>query len=121
MHAHLSVGFPVSNLSALALSALCYWIGFQHFLGPVAVGFQFVSVLLLEEFHIAVFGLVHAPQGWRNVAVIAGMAAAAHLLVYLSGSLYVAMVVHCGYDLGAGVIYVQLIRRGELKLTPKPA
>jgi membrane protease YdiL (CAAX protease family) len=60
---------------------------------------------------IVMFALAHAIQGWTSVAVIVVFAAGFHLLVYLAGSLYVAMAVHFIYDLVAGFAYGHLGRK----------
>ena len=61
---------------------------------PVAIGISVLS-----------FAMAHAIQGMRSVLAIASIAAAFHALVALSGSLYVAMVVHFLYDVIAGFTY----------------
>lgn len=59
---------------------------------------------------IASFAIAHAIQGPRSMLAIAGIAAAFHALVLLSGSLYVAMVVHFVYDVIAGFTYERFAR-----------
>jgi len=62
------------------------------------------------------FALAHAIQGFRSVLAIAAIAAAFHALVFVSGSLYVAMVVHFVYDVVAGFTYARFAReRGLLR------
>ncbi len=56
------------------------------------------------------FALAHAIQGIRSVLAIAGIAAAFHALVFISGSLYVAMVVHFVYDVIAGFTYARFAK-----------
>jgi membrane protease YdiL (CAAX protease family) len=60
---------------------------------------------------IVMFGVAHAMQGWKSAGVIMIFAAAFHLLVWLAGSLYVAMAVHFIYDLIAGFAYGHLGRK----------
>ena len=68
------------------------------------------------------FALGHAVQGWRSVVAILGFAASFHLLVWIAGSLYVAMVAHCLYDAIAGLTYGKLGRElGYTPLEPAPA
>lgn len=62
------------------------------------------------------FALAHAIQGPRSVLAIAAIAAAFHALVLISGSLYVAMVVHFIYDVVAGFTYARFAR--QLGLLP---
>lgn len=64
---------------------------------------------------ILAFTLAHATQGWRAMCLIAVIAAIFHAVVCLTGSLYVAMVVHFLYDAGAGVVYLRLFQSGQLK------
>lgn len=54
------------------------------------------------------FGLAHMHQGWKSSAIIVGFALGFHSLVWLSGSLYVAMAVHIAYDITAGLNYSRL-------------
>lgn len=54
------------------------------------------------------FGLGHMVQGWKSSAIIVFFALGFHTLVWLSGSLYVAMVVHVTYDIIAGLTYGRL-------------
>ncbi len=56
------------------------------------------------------FGAVHMVQGWRSSVGIVGFALSFHLLVWLGGSLYVAMAVHVAYDVIAGLSYGRLGR-----------
>jgi len=56
------------------------------------------------------FALAHAIQGMRSVFAIAGIAAAFHALVFISGSLYPAMVIHFAYDVVAGFSYARFAR-----------
>jgi membrane protease YdiL (CAAX protease family) len=51
------------------------------------------------------FAVAHAVQGWKSVAVVALFALAFQLLVWLAGSLYVAMAAHVIYDIIAGISY----------------
>jgi membrane protease YdiL (CAAX protease family) len=56
---------------------------------------------------VLIFALGHANQGWRRGIFIAAVAFAAHLLVWLTGALYLAMAVHFSYDFIAGIFYTQ--------------
>ena len=56
------------------------------------------------------FALAHAIQGPKSVFAIAAIAAAFHALVFVSGSLYVGMVVHFVYDVVAGFTYARFAR-----------
>ncbi len=57
------------------------------------------------------FGAAHAVQGWRSSAVIVVFALGFQTLVWLTGSLYVAMAVHIVYDITAGISYGRLARQ----------
>jgi hypothetical protein len=67
----------------------------------------------------ATFGASHIVQGWQSAAIIAVFALAFHGIVWLSGSLYVAMAVHFLYDMTAGLTYGKLGR--ELGYDASPA
>ena len=54
------------------------------------------------------FGVAHMIQGWKSSAIIVFFALGFHALVWLSGSLYVAMAVHTAYDIMAGLTYGRL-------------
>ena len=54
------------------------------------------------------FGLGHFNQGWKSAAIIVCFALSFHALVWLSGSLYLAMAVHIAYDITAGITYGRL-------------
>jgi membrane protease YdiL (CAAX protease family) len=56
------------------------------------------------------FGAAHLLQGWRSALGIVAFALGFHLLVWLAGSLYVAMAVHVAYDVIAGLSYGRLGR-----------
>jgi membrane protease YdiL (CAAX protease family) len=57
------------------------------------------------------FGAAHAVQGWRSSAVIVVFALGFQTLVWLTGSLYIAMAVHIVYDITAGISYGRLARQ----------
>jgi membrane protease YdiL (CAAX protease family) len=71
------------------------------------------------------FGLGHMVQGWKSSAIIVFFALAFQALVWLSGSLYVAMAVHIVYDIIAGLTYGRLGKEfgysPELNEALKPA
>lgn len=57
------------------------------------------------------FALAHWTQGWKSAVIVALMALATHGLVAFTGTLVLAMVVHAGYDLVAGVLIAREARR----------
>lgn len=70
------------------------------------------------------FAVGHAIQGWKSIAVIFAFSLGFHTLVWLSGSLYVAMAVHVAYDIIAGICYGRLGRElgynlDEIEPSPK--
>jgi membrane protease YdiL (CAAX protease family) len=77
------------------------WRGVQTALLTRLTGNLLVAIFIA----IVMFALAHAMQGWKSVGVIAVFTAGFHALVWLSGSLYIAMVVHFVYDLVAGFSY----------------
>jgi membrane protease YdiL (CAAX protease family) len=82
------------------------WRGVQPALLSALTGsFWFAALLSAVS-----FGMTHIIQGWRSAAIIAGIAIGFQVLVWLAGSLYVAMVVHVLYDLTAGIAYGRLGR-----------
>ncbi len=68
------------------------------------------SLAMALALSVLSFALAHAIQGVKSVLAIAGIAAAFHVLVFVSGSLYVGMFVHFLYDVIAGFTYAQFAR-----------
>jgi membrane protease YdiL (CAAX protease family) len=89
------------------------WRGMQPILLTALTGSVGMGVLGSA----ALFGLGHAPQGTRSAVVIGIFSLGFNALVWLSGSLYLAMAVHIAYDLTAGLTYGKLGR--ELGYEPK--
>lgn len=54
------------------------------------------------------FGLAHMVQGWKSSVIVVFFALGFQALVWLSGSLFVAMAVHAAYDIVAGLTYGRL-------------
>jgi membrane protease YdiL (CAAX protease family) len=82
------------------------WRGAQTALLAAVTGSYVVAVALSA----LSFAIAHFVQGWRSSLVIVGFALGFHGLVWLSGSLYVAMAVHIAYDITAGLTYGKLGR-----------
>jgi membrane protease YdiL (CAAX protease family) len=78
------------------------------------------EVLVAIAIAIAMFSIAHAIQGWKSVGVIALFAAGFHVLVWMSGSLYIAMVVHFVYDLIAGFSYAYLGKKHGYEIPGVP-
>jgi membrane protease YdiL (CAAX protease family) len=77
------------------------------------------NILIAILFCSISFGVGHIIQGWKTVVIIFVFAVGFHALVWLSGSLYVAMAVHIAYDVTAGISYGRLGR--ELGYEPSEA
>lgn len=86
------------------LSEEITWRGVQAGLTASLTGSFWIAVLFCS----ISFGVGHAIQGWRSVVIIFIFALGFHFLVWLSGSLYVAMAVHIAYDITAGISYGRL-------------
>src|SRR5262249_1160180 len=80
------------------------WRGVQAALAGVLTGGFWAAALVCSSS----FGLLHIVQGWKSAAFIAAFALGFHALVWLGGSLYVAIAVHVAYDLTAGISYGRL-------------
>ena len=82
------------------------WRGVQPILVAHVVRQPLLAVLLVA----ATFGLTHIVQGWKSAAIICLFALGFQTIVWLSGSLYLAMLVHLAYDVTAGLSYGRLGR-----------
>lgn len=92
------------------------WRGVQTVLLANLLG-SYAAAALVSA---ALFGVAHWVQGWKSAAVIALFSLGFAGLVWLSGSLYVAMLVHAAYDVTAGVMYGKLARELGYRLEPAP-
>lgn len=82
------------------------WRGVQTALLALLTG-SFIAGAVLSAIQ---FGIAHYMQGWKTAAIIAAFALAFQGVVWVSGSLYVAMLVHTAYDITAGLAYGRLGR-----------
>jgi membrane protease YdiL (CAAX protease family) len=64
------------------------------------------------------FGAAPMMQGWRSSAFIVLFGLNFQAVVWLSGSLYVAVAVHVAYDITVGLAYTRRVR--ELGVHPEP-
>ena len=62
------------------------------------------------------FGAAHATQGWKSASVIVLFGFAFQGLVWLSGTLVLAMAVHAAYDVTAGLHYARFGRQMGYKV-----
>jgi membrane protease YdiL (CAAX protease family) len=93
------------------------WRGTQAALLNTLTGNFWIASLLSS----CSFALLHIIQGRKSAATVAVFAMGFHALVWLAGSLYVAMAVHIAYDLTAGFSYGRLGRElGYDPATPGP-
>lgn len=89
------------------------WRGVQTALLASLTGSYAMAALLTA----LSFGLGHVVQGWRSALVIGIFSLGFQALVWISGSLYLAMAVHVAYDITAGLTYGRLGR--DLHYTPE--
>ena len=61
------------------------------------------------------FAASHALQGWKSGVAIFAMALSMHGLVWFTGTLVVAMVVHAVYDIAAGAIGARRVRLAQVE------
>ena len=80
------------------------WRGVQPTLLATLIGHPVLAAALVA----VTFGIGHMVQGWRSASIIVVFAASFQAVVWLSGSLYVAMAVHVMYDVAAGITYGRL-------------
>lgn len=95
------------------------WRGVQPALAAYVVGSPVAGALASA----ISFGAGHATQGWRSAALIVLFALSFQGLVWLSGSLVLAMAVHAAYDVTAGLTYGRLGRElgyDQASRTPTP-
>jgi hypothetical protein len=79
-------------------------------LGMLFLGILTGSALLSAALMSLAFAAAHALQGRKSMIVILGTAVLMHLLVFLTGTLVVAMVVHVVYDLLAVALTARMLR-----------
>ena len=88
------------------------WRGVQTALLMPLVGEYWVAGLISG----ISFALAHWMQGWRSAVGILLFAMGFQAIVFLSGSLYVAMAVHVAYDITCGLCFGRFAR--EMGYTP---
>jgi len=69
------------------------------------------SFWLAMSLCVSAFAIAHAIQGWRGILATAIIALLLHGVVYETGSLYLAIVVHAVYDLMVGTIAVPILSK----------
>ena len=112
-------------------SQMPYWVAISAMAGITeecayrGLAFRFLtenhgSVPLALTLCIASFAVAHMAQGWRGVLGTAGVAAIMHATVFLTGSLYLAIVVHAVYDLMVGIIAMPILSKIAKTSEPVP-
>jgi membrane protease YdiL (CAAX protease family) len=91
--------FYLVCVSAGAVEELTYR-GVLFTLLAALVGGWWTAALLAS----ALFGIVHLFQGWKSAGIAALMGLREHIVVGLTGTLFVAMVVHTLHDAVAGTV-----------------
>jgi membrane protease YdiL (CAAX protease family) len=69
------------------------------------------SVALALMICVGAFGVAHMMQGWRGLLATSVFAVAMHGIVFLTESLYLAIVLHVAYDLTVGIIAMPILSR----------
>ena len=82
------------------------WRGVQPALLAYVTGSPVAGMVLSA----VAFGAAHAIQGFRSAAIIVLFALGFQMLVWISGTLVLAMIVHAAYDVTAGFAYGRLGR-----------
>ena len=91
------------------------WRGVQPALVAFVVGSPEAGALVAA----ISFGVAHATQGWKAASIVVIFALAFQGLVWLSGTLVLAMAVHAAYDATAGLAYARFGRHLGYKVPPK--
>jgi membrane protease YdiL (CAAX protease family) len=84
------------------------------------------SALAAAAIAAVAFALAHVAQGWAVVGIVAVYALGFHALVWISGSLYLAMIVHFAHDLWVGLWVARLVAKEgwepgmEVATVPRP-
>jgi membrane protease YdiL (CAAX protease family) len=103
-----TVAYSVMSILAGISEEAAYRGVLVQVLGLV-LGNPWVAVLVAAT----AFTIAHALQGWKSMLIIFVIACAMHALVWFTGTLVIAMVVHATYDLA-----VPTIRRRSLPEQP---
>jgi len=82
------------------------WRGVQASLVAQLVGSPWLGVVLCA----VMFAAAHLTQGWKSAGIIGVFGLGFQMLVWVSGSLYLPMLVHAAYDITAGLTYRKLGR-----------
>jgi uncharacterized protein len=83
------------------------WRGVQTGLLTALTGSYVIGAILSA----VSFGVAHYIQGWKSAVIITVFALSFQAVVWISGSLYIAMAVHVAYDITAGLSYGRLGRQ----------
>ena len=64
---------------------------------------------------VIAFAAAHLYQGWKAAAGIGLLGLLSHLAVFLTGGLYLSIVVHAAYDLLIGWLVMRLLLRDNVE------
>jgi len=106
---------PQTRREEFVWFVLCLLVGLSEEITYRGVLYGLLLLLVGEPAAAAllaciVFAANHAVQGWRSCVLVFCYAIVFHLLVWFSGSLYVAMAAHAAYDIIAGITFGRLGR-----------
>jgi len=113
-------------------SQMPYWVAISAMAGITeecayrGLAFRFLSanggsVALALILCIVSFAVAHMAQGWRGVLGTSIVAAIMHVTVFLTGTLYLAIVTHAVYDLMVGIIAMPILNKTASPSDPVPA
>jgi len=109
------------HFSLLALTAgVCEELLFRGFLVWV-LGHALGSPWAVMGAQAVLFGLAHAYQGPRGMLLTGALGAFLGAVVWVTGSLWAAMVIHALMDLNAGDLAIRVLGAGEPAVAGRPA
>ena len=123
---HVARWLPRNGREQLQFAGLCgvigvteeiTWRGVQVALLQRLIGWWPLAILVCA----LMFGLIHLWQGRRSVFTAGGFALVLHALVWVTGSLYTAMVVHAAIDLTAAIYLVRQWPRSGYPFVEEPS
>ncbi|MGQ0640443.1 MAG: CPBP family intramembrane glutamic endopeptidase [Gemmatimonadaceae bacterium] len=101
-HGEMALWIAVSIMAGIAEEFVYRWV-----FSDLAIRLT-GSVALAWTLAVLAFSVAHANQGARSMLVIALFSLVAHVLVYVTGTLLFALLLHAAYDVIAGFEYVRL-------------
>jgi membrane protease YdiL (CAAX protease family) len=101
----LWIWFAVSLVAGVAEE--CIYRGVAYNVLRQMTGSVAVALIIC----VAAFGVSHAIYGWRGVVQVSLHGSIFHLMVALTGTLYLAIAVHAAYDFFLGLLVLRLLNR----------